>query len=39
MGDDMPAMLSFEAFQAWLAKSRKQDVDMCLKIKDIIIRK
>ena len=39
MGNDMPAMLSFEAFQSWLVKSRKQDVDMCLKIKDIIIRK
>lgn len=39
IGNDMPAMLSFEAFQSWLAKSRKQDVDMCLKIKDIIIRK
>ena len=39
MGNDMPAMLSFESFQSWLTKSRKQDVDMCLKIKDIIIRK
>ena len=39
IGNDIPAMLSFEAFQLWLAKSRKQDIDMCLKIKDIIIRK
>lgn len=39
IGNDIPAMLSFEAFQSWLAKSRKQDIDMCLKIKDIIIRK
>ena len=36
---DMPAMLTFEAFQTWLAKSRKQDVDMCVKIQDIIIKK
>lgn len=36
---DMPAMLSFEGFQEWLVKSRKQDAEMCLKIKDIIIRK
>lgn len=39
IGNDMPAMLSSKDFQSWLAKSRKQDVDMCLKIKDIIIRK
>ena len=36
---DMPAMLTFEAFQSWLAKSRKQDSDMCVKIQDIIIKK
>ena len=36
---DMPAMLTFEAFQTWLAKSRKQDVDMCVRIQDIIIKK
>ena len=36
---DMPAMLTFEAFQSWLAKSRKQDSDMCIKIQDIIIKK
>lgn len=36
---DMPAMLTFEDFQAWLVKSRKQDAEMCLEIKDLIIRK
>lgn len=37
--NDMPATLSFENFQSWLVKCRKQDVDMCVKIKDIIIKK
>lgn len=35
----LPASLSFENFQKWLAKTRRQDVDMSLKIKDITIRK
>lgn len=38
-GNDMPAALSFEDFQSWLVKCRKQDKDMCVKIKDIMIRK
>lgn len=39
VADDMPAVLSFEAFQSWLSKSRRQDNEMSVKIKDIIIRK
>lgn len=36
--EDMPASLSFEAFQKWLSKSRRQDVDMSVKITDIVVR-
>ena len=35
---DMPASLSFDSFQEWLAKSRKQDVDMSVKVADIVVR-
>ncbi len=35
---ELPANLSFEAFQKWLAKSRKQDMEMSVKIADIIVR-
>lgn len=37
--DTVPAFLSFEQFQRWLAKSRKQDKDMSVTIKDILIQK
>ena len=37
--DDMPAKLSFEDFQSWLVKCRKQDRDMGVKISDITIKK
>lgn len=33
----LPASLSFEDFQKWLSKTRRQDTDMCLMVKDIII--
>lgn len=39
VADDMPAELSFEDFQSWLSKSRRQDNEMSVKIKDIILRK
>lgn len=39
VADDMPAELSFEAFQSWLSKSRRQDNEMSVKIKDITLRK
>lgn len=39
VADDMPAVLSFEAFQSWLSKSRRQDNEMSVKIKDITLRK
>lgn len=39
VADDMPAALSFEAFQTWLTKSRRQDNEMSVKIKDITLRK
>lgn len=35
---EMPAGLSFEAFQKWLSRSRRQDLDMTVKIADIIVR-
>lgn len=35
----LPASLSFENFQKWLSKVRRQDTDMCLMIRDITIRK
>ena len=39
VAEDMPAELSFEAFQSWLSKSRRQDNEMSVKIKDITLRK
>lgn len=39
VAEDMPAELSFEAFQSWLSKSRRQDNEMYVKIKDITLRK
>ena len=39
VADDMPAELSFEAFQSWLSKSRRQDNEMTVKIMDITLRK
>ncbi|MBQ0077205.1 MAG: DUF4384 domain-containing protein [Bacteroidales bacterium] len=33
-----PANLDFDEFQRWLAKNRRQDKDMTLKIRDITIR-
>lgn len=35
---EKPANLSFEAFQKWLSKSRRQDIDMTVKIADIVVR-
>lgn len=35
---EKPANLSFEAFQKWLSKSRRQDIDMTVKIVDIVVR-
>lgn len=39
VAEDMLASMTFESFQKWLAKCRKQDTDMVLQIKDIIINK
>lgn len=38
-GTSNPAELSFEDFNRWLARCRKQDVEMCVQYKDITISK
>ena len=35
---EKPANLSFEAFQKWLSKNRRQDMDMAVKIVDIVVK-
>ena len=37
--EDLPPSLSFESFQRWLSRSRRQDVEMSVYERDIIINK
>ena len=41
ISDDVtaPASIDFDGFQKWLAKCRKRDSDMVLRIRDVVIRK